>query len=494
MKIPLELVNFLKDHAQNIGHSLIKRSRKLNLSDELFEKVLVGDIRSEEEAADLFYGVWDHRYRELRGRFIDALTTSLLMIDFKGKDLPVHSKEHYRLMREVLAAKILQGQTQQKSAIFFAERCYKRGKELHLYDIVRDAIIILKNYYGTKAIKAKEYDAYYKEWRAVENILKQEQHAHHLYASMLLHYKKNSHRVVECIEKYQAYVNQLIPFLSCPSLRFQLFTRLIRMNVFGIQYDFQGMLDCTNEDIDYFGSMNPVPNTYYFLSLLQKVGACQRLGMYEEALDTIRVAQRTVNDRSLNYFTLKYQSFFIRMQTGGYEQARTIYEQVIRHKRYKTFPAYLLEEWEVGGAYLRLIEEMGLLTARSKPTFKLAKFLNSVPEYSKDKRVKHVPIYIVHILFFLLRSKRGELIDRIDRIEQYCAKHLRYNEAIRSNAFIKALLEIPKRSFHAVAVERHAKKYLDKMKSVDPHENGKRLDLEIIPYETLWQYAMKLIS
>ncbi|MEM6698634.1 MAG: hypothetical protein AAF599_09585, partial [Bacteroidota bacterium] len=256
----------------------------------------------------------------------------------------------------------------------------------------------------------------------------------------------------------------------------------------------QGMLNCANEDIAYFTAFSPVHNTAYNFSLMQKVAACQRLGKYNEGLETVRLALGTLSDRNINYFMLRYQEFFIRMQTGGYEQARTIYEQVIRHKRYKTFPAYLLEEWEVGGAYLRLIEEMGLLTARSKPTFKLAKFLNSVPEYSKDKRVKHVPIYIVHILFFLLRSKRGELIDRIDRIEQYCAKHLRYNEAIRSNAFIKALLEIPKRSFHAVAVERHAKKYLDKMKSVDPHENGKRLDLEIIPYETLWQYAMKLIS
>ncbi|MEM8525123.1 MAG: hypothetical protein AAGG68_10785 [Bacteroidota bacterium] len=149
------------------------------------------------------------------------------------------------------------------------------------------------------------------------------------------------------------------------------------------------------------------------------------------------------------------------------------------------------EDWVTGGAYLNYIIETGKLEPHNKFKFRIGKFLNEVPEYSKDRRVKNIPILIAQIIFMIHRKQTGKVIDRMDAIKQYCGRNLRYNEAVRSNAFIMALMEIPKRSFNKIAVERHIGRFTKRLEEVPLHLSGKNFDLEIIPYERLLEYVLE---
>ncbi|MEM8528104.1 MAG: hypothetical protein AAGG68_25905 [Bacteroidota bacterium] len=491
MKIYKEIIDFLQSNMVHQGHSLINRPRKRNLSDVLFEKISNGEFKNEEEAALEIYGTWDYRFRRLRGRFIDNITTSILGIDFKGQQTYKYSKNYYACLREITVAKILNGKTFYSSAVFFAKRCYDKSRQYGYYDLLFDSIRILKAHYGTRLMMMKKYSSLKNELEEVREILRLEDLAASHYADMIIHQKRNRHKIVGNVVLYQEYFDELKPYLqSCNSFRFQLFTRTIRLNIYSIQHDFEKMLKYAKADLDFYMShsiFHPIHTTIF---LTQKITACVRLGIYEEGLKDISTALDIIGEKNVNWFPLKYKQFFIYMQSKRYAEAQRIYHEVINHKRYKTlFPA-MKEDWKVGGAYLNYVIESGLLETKQEFKFRLGKFLNSVPEYSKDRRVKNIPILIAQILFMIKRGQTNKAIDRIESIQMYCYGNLRYNEAVRSNAFIRMLLEIPKRSFKKQPVLDRVGKYLKKLKEVPLHQSGKNFDLELIPYERLWEYVV----
>jgi len=86
------------------------------------------------------------------------------------------------------------------------------------------------------------------------------------------------------------------------------------------------------------------------------------------------------------------------------------------------------------------------------------------------------------------------LRSRFIALQRYSAKYLRKSHTFRSNCFIKMLLEIPKQGFNRKAIDRHVAKYLNRLESHEQHLGYFSRQLEIIPYEKLWEFALRSIS
>ena len=157
-------------------------------------------------------------------------------------------------------------------------------------------------------------------------------------------------------------------------------------------------------------------------------------------------------------------------------------------------PDNLREMWSIFEAYLHYLVDQGLVRPEEEDTrfnkFRLGKFLNNTPIFSRDKRGMNIPILIIQILFMINQQKYHSAIDKIDAIEKYCSRYLTKNDTFRSNCLIKMLLQIPICSFHRVAVERKTEKYLHKLKRVPLEVAKQTYEIEIIPYENLWKMAV----
>jgi len=118
--------------------------------------------------------------------------------------------------------------------------------------------------------------------------------------------------------------------------------------------------------------------------------------------------------------------------------------------------------------------------------FRMGKFLNSVPTFSKDKRGLNIPILVIQIVFFIVRKDFDKAVNRIESIEKYCSRYLKKGDNFRSNCFIKMLLQIPISGFHKAGTERRAKKYFDQLKGVSLEIANQANEVEVIPYEDMW--------
>lgn len=104
----------------------------------------------------------------------------------------------------------------------------------------------------------------------------------------------------------------------------------------------------------------------------------------------------------------------------------------------------------------------------------------------------YIPILIVQILITLKDKKYNQAVVNIENIDRYCSRYLRQGDTFRSNCFIKMLLTIPSSNFHREAVVRKAAKLKKRLEQ----ESNKfvRAEIEIIPYETLWEYVLNSLS
>jgi hypothetical protein len=56
------------------------------------------------------------------------------------------------------------------------------------------------------------------------------------------------------------------------------------------------------------------------------------------------------------------------------------------------------------------------------------------------------------------------------------------------------LLQIPKQNFDRTAVEKNTSKLLDKLKAVLLEKANQTFEIEIIPYEDLWEMALESLD
>lgn len=171
---------------------------------------------------------------------------------------------------------------------------------------------------------------------------------------------------------------------------------------------------------------------------------------------------------------------------------------VVQHARFDSQPAQIREMWKIYGAFVHFLRQSRRVTAAADSAevgkFRMAKFLNEIPTYSQDKRGMNIPILIIQILFLTFERDYAQAIDRIEAIEKYCSRYLKQNDTFRSNCFIKMLLQMPAASFHQEAVLRKAQKYHEQLLSVPLEIANQTHEIEIIPYEDLWEMAVESLQ
>ena len=125
-----------------------------------------------------------------------------------------------------------------------------------------------------------------------------------------------------------------------------------------------------------------------------------------------------------------------------------------------------------------------LLLLTNQP-LRLARFINQVPIYSKDKAGMNVNIIIIQMLFLIREQKHYEFIDRSAAVLRYLHRHLKKSKNKRSTYFIQAILELETINFQVSKMDRIPS--IKKLKKYSYTNSEQDFDVEIVPYEFLWE-------
>ena len=476
------------------------KSANTNFS-EYFWGISEGEFPTDEQAARAIYGKEKQSpaFQKFRKDFKKKLINHLFFLNFDGQKISDRQKAYFSCYKDYAAMKILLGQNAWNAAVDLCFKILKKARKFEFTDLVVDVTKTLRLYYSTREGNLKKYEKYHAEYLQYKEVLAVEEMAEELYTDLVVRYVKSKSKEHEAQEKAHFYHKKLKKYLSsCSSYWCQLCGYLIELASYSITADYEKVNQVCDRAISFFEAKDYQANVALQVFYYHKIVTKTQQKDYESGKTTAERGLNLVDEGSSNWFLYQEWFFLLSMHTGNYAMAFKIYFTVVKHKRYKFQPAPNKEFWNIYEAFLYFLFLIGKLEGEEEKAvfekFRYAKFLNNTPIFSSDKRGMNIPILIAQTIILIARQEFSKAMDKIASLQRYTSRYLTHNDAFRSNCFIKMLVQIPISSFHPVAVERKAKKYVEKLHS-EPMEIAEQArEVEIIPYEDLWSIIVDLLG
>ena len=474
-----------------------KSDTKLN---SFYNKLLNNEFSSDEEAAIFFYQAPNSNtaYKNLKSNLRKKLINTIYFYESNEK----HNKRENAFIfcnKQILAAKILTRLGARSAGTKLYISVLKKAQEYEFTENIIEACIFLRSHFAYRQSDQTKFQLYndltnhhYKE-RGAELL------AGEYYLKLLIPYTKNKALDANTHQEADIAFKQLNPLLSkftSPYLHY--LTYYIETIKYISINDYGETLKVCEKAIQFFNQKKYVYKSALKAFHHQQIICFIQLKKYEAGKEAMEKSLSLVKAGSYNWYINLDLGLLLAFHNNEYQEAYYTYNRAVNNNLFSSLNQGLVEKFEIYKAYIHFL----IFTNKIKPIrsdknftkFRMGKFINSVPKFSKDKRGLNIPILVIQIVFMIVTKDNESAINRIGAIEKYCSRYLRKDQNFRSNCFIKMLLEIPRSDFHKIGVERNTKQYLEKLNNTPLEIAKQAAEIEIIPYEELWKIIFDSID
>lgn len=466
----------------------------------LYQGIENGIIKNDEDALRYVYDDVKNQsnLKKLKERFLKRLYNTLFFIDINKYVSTDQSKILHVVCKNYSLIKILLERNAKNPAIALAKRTLRLCLKYDLCDYGYLISKILRRHYAYIQPQKKEYQKYLAITQKARIEVQAEYEIDELYDDISSLYSQNASPdlILSKLEVPLPRINNLLSTIQSFSFNYRAYELLSYYYRLTEKYD---KVIETCEDALKFFKNKPYINHFALTAFNNDLTVTSiNLGKYEKASQSIDTVLELVDPGTFNWYKPKKYAFFLASLQKQWNQAYQIVAETTLQKSFKQFNL-LHQSWLIKEAYVHFLVKLekispSLLEETPLRPFKVGRFLNEVPDFSKDKRGLNITILIAHVLILLVNRKYGQIIDRLDALNMYCHRYLRNDETLRSNCFIKMLVRLADADYHPVRAERYVKKYKDKLLSSPLEVTEQSMEIEVIPYETLWELVVELLE
>ena len=498
------MIQVLKELSQVISKNKLRHINhessflKGELVYDLYSALLNKQHFSEEEIKQLLLtkSYSEQQYRISKSKLYKQLINCLFLIDTTHASYSDRERAYQECHKNFAAIKILIGKNSWNAAVNLCLKTLKHSRKYEFTELNRDICEFLRYYYGGQVGDVKQYKHYNDLFKKYSQTCADENLAVELYLEVIIHFINTKAKKEEVTKVLQASIDRLEQ-LSQETQTYKL--RLCRMMLLFIQHskqnDNQSLLAVVEREIDFFRHKDYVARTPLYAAYYQKMVSHAEFGQYELAKVAASHCTEFIRPGNFNWFKFNEEYFKLFMYCQDYQGGYRLFLQVIEDKSLEYQADSVIEIWKIIHAYLSLLIDLEYVVPTKKVrNFRVGKFLNDTPIFSKDKKGINISILIIQILTLIQQKRYSQTIDKIEAIEKYCYRHLYNDHTIRSFHFIKMLLCIPSASFHKAAVIRKAQPHQKRLKQVSTRRKNTSYYVEIVPYEALWDMIISTLD
>ncbi len=492
------IINIVKTVNVKSSDLLSTKLSKNSKTNTFYKKILNNEFQTDDDAAGFFYDASPNNssYKNLKSKLREKLVNTLFFLN--------HSKGHSGYSRAMIycskylaAARILIYMGGRQASIDLCKKVLKKAQEYELTEFILKSAVYLQGYSLTLYKDEKKYEHYNQLVRTYSKMQQAEYEATEYYHRLIIPHLKGIPDRVFIAESAQQFHDRLKPLLEeFESPYLHMIAYYIESILHFSKNNYQQIISMGERGIQFFENKpytfdNPIRSLLHYMML-----AYIQLRDFRQGKEIADKSISRVQEGSLNWFVSQELKLMLAFHSKEYKAGFFTVHETINHRKFKTTDNHTKEKWLIYEAYANFlisIDKIQLTQEEQKiqlRKFRPARFLNSIPIFSSDKRGLNIPVLIVQILFMIVRKDYDQAVDRIEAIEKYCSRYLKKNDNFRSNCFIKALLQVPICSFHKAGVERKSEKYINQLKSVPLEVSNQSHEVEIIPYEDLWFYII----
>lgn len=473
-----------------------------NQAQQLYEEIHAGNIKSEKDIIQHFFpGNKNAPFycSRLKRQLKDRLLNTVFFLDLNQSGLNDFSQAYYTCYKMAAAVRILFGRNARDAAAEVAEKTLDLALRFDITDVAFTMARDLRIHFATNIGNREKFEEMDRILEEQTKILLAEQKAERYFSDLKVNFISSKATQIEYIEQAARYAQELKELSNTiDSYRFNYMSFLSQVVYYEIANDYQGLIPVCERALIYFEKKKQlVPINVLFSFTLRLLIGYTQLKKYEEARKIVPRCTEYVREGTHNWFVVYDYHMILSFHSGDFQEAYEVSQSVLNHSKLKYQKESVIEHWIIHEAYIYYLISIGKIQPdEDNPVkkFRISKFVNEVPLFSKDKRGTNISIIIIQILFLLHQQEYGRIIDRMESLKTYNQRYLRRDDTFRSNCFIRMLLTLPECSFHKTAVLRKAQKYWEKLQEVPLDVAKQSAEIEIIPYETLWGFVLEALD
>ena len=497
-----ELIHIVTKQKVSQIEILTESSQLDTKSRRLLEGLRNETITSDEEAMQLLYPEGKRQtYQKLKNRLYNRLLNTLFFIDVKKYNKGEAGKIKDSLYKEYSQIMLIRGQGHRELAINMATKLLEKSMRYEAFDISLLLSNILEEFYSVwqpnkrlLSYYANVYDETAKKIRELRSIT-------FIWTGLVESLMARRTNVLN-EESSSYYIEELTKLNRIEGSSFLFNYRLYSSWIvfYWLKQDYHKQLEICKRALKSIRTSNQ-KDSIHGLSFINYKGIAElNLRDYKSAENTLNsiLYEYPLTPGKVHWLNIQNYLFLVKILRRKYYDAFEILYKVVNLRNFKKTDKKWREPWLIKEAYINLLIKIGKidlekLQGKKIRKFRLSKFVNDVPLFFKDKRGQNVSILIAQFIFLLIENKTNAMHDRLDGLKQYSYRYLRNDSTFRSNCFIKMLLKIPGAGFHPVRVENHTKDLKKKLLSTPMMISEQSYEVEIIPYEDLWEIVMEIL-
>lgn len=490
----IEIINIVKGINLKVSDFITIDDNNETQPSVLYHKVLNGEIHSDKEAAHFFFqsGTNTPKYKNLKYYLKERLLNTIFFIK-SPKHYGDYNRSYIYCCKNFFAAKMLMNFGARNSGTDLCEKVFKKALQVELTEFIISAARYLRIHYGTILGNLEKFRYYDEQYEYFLKVSEAEREAESYYVQLMIPYATSQSLKEETHENATKFYQELDPILkeySSPILHF--YGTYIRIQSALVVNDYPRVIEYAKEGISFFEQKDYTyitPLRVFYHNLL--IGYTQ-LNDFKTGKQVASKAEKLISPNTYTWY-LQYELLLIlALRSAEYTEAIGIINLIFKSRKFSNQTSAIIERWHINAAYVQFLISIGKMEGKDLQIgkFRLGKFINSLPTYSKDKRGLNIPILIIQFLFMITQNKYDEAIDRTEAIKKYTSRYIRKGENLRSHCFLNMLLLVPSCSFHKAAVIRKTTPWLKKLEANPIEIANQPHEVEIIPYEDLWGYVL----
>lgn len=498
MKNLIEIANIIRSVKIKSTDILTTDKRKKTNANVFYDKILDGSLKTDNEAAEFFFNTssTSSNYKNLKRALREKIINTLFFIKPNSNNTD-YERAHIYCSKNMFAANTLMFLGANNAGTHLSSKVLAKALEYELIEFIINSSRYLRLHYSIRGGDQEKFDYYNEIHNKHLEIRQAEMLGEEYYCKIILPKVANKSNDESTYKLAMEYYLKLKPYLDRLSSPFLYFIgHYIHVIALMSAYDYEGTIEVCEKAIKFFEDKPFTYKTPLRVFFHNQLVCYTQLKEYEKGKLIVQKSNLLVRKGTFVWFQNNELNLILALHSKNYQEAFVIFENSISQGKFKRMPLTLREQWLIYESYIHFLAMIGLvkIPPNRRRRFKLGRFLNSIPTYSKDKRGLNIPILIVQILFMIVNKEYDKSIDRIEAIEKYCSRYLTNQPNLRSNCFIKMLLQIPISYFHKAGVERRTNKYLQRLNQNPLHISRQPHEIEIIPYEDLWAFVIQSLD
>ncbi len=463
---------------------------------EFYDALMDDRFKNDRDAASFLYkcSPTDDKYRQLKSRFRKRLMNTLFFIDQAQANVTGYDRAHFSCHRDWTLVKILMSNEATTTAEELARQVLLVGLRFKFSDIILNCSRILRQFAAEAGDEKSflEYDGYIKEFT---DIFLAEIRSEELHQRVLMAYSKPAEELAEIREELQGYCDALVSLsemYDSPVVFFNMF--LVWTYQYELLSDYENMLLICGQAEQYIDqNPNYLQEDKLATFQLKKMAANLHLRDFKNGKITAERSLQLFEEGSNIWFNFMEYYLLIALHTDNYIHGAAVFIRAKSHSKFKKLDAVTREKWRIYEAYINYFIEkqpgqMDALKEQLGKTFKLQRFLKDDLIFPKELRVISVHLLIGQILFHLDNKSLPEAAEGIDSLRGH-GKALNESENYRLIQFIKMVQQVLKANFRLHEIANTEKPY-ELLVGHPFTYRGKIEELEVIPYEKLWNHIL----